>query len=240
MKKQARFTLIELLIMIAIIAILAAMLLPALSRARETARRSTCVSQLKQAATGHLMYAEDSGGYIFGRRENNIYNGKKAFSWGALLSWMNYLSTDVLFCPKQKHPTRDVTNFSYGIFNHNFDPTYLTSGTPSRMDTFGNFTTPCETSPDYTVIYSFRRMKNFSSLHFLSDVYRDASSTTVDVGLSAWAYAPLGKLFYNVGIHHAGRGVLAYADGHVDTPGVEEFREKGFTTLVLDGVKKTY
>lgn len=92
------------------------------------------------------------------------------------------------------------------------------------MDMFGNFTTPCEVSPDYTIIYSFRRMKNFSSLHFLS----------------AWCYAPLGSSFYNVGIHHAERGVLAYVDGHVDTPNVEGFREKGFTTLVLDGVKKTY
>jgi prepilin-type N-terminal cleavage/methylation domain-containing protein len=57
--RQSGFTLIELLVVIAIIAILAAILFPVFARARENARRASCMSNVKQMGLGVMMYVQD-------------------------------------------------------------------------------------------------------------------------------------------------------------------------------------
>ena len=60
----SEFTMIELLIVIAIIAILGALLLPALSKAREAGRSALCLSNLKQIGVGYVGYVHDNKDFI--------------------------------------------------------------------------------------------------------------------------------------------------------------------------------
>jgi prepilin-type N-terminal cleavage/methylation domain-containing protein/prepilin-type processing-associated H-X9-DG protein len=107
-EKPTAFTLIELLVVIAIIGILAALILPALSRAKETARRAECLSIQKRWVTAFQLYADDNDDWL--PREGYHDNGEVYWNnWAHVLDpasrdvWYNSLSPFVSAQPASSY-----------------------------------------------------------------------------------------------------------------------------------------
>ena len=219
-QRKRSFTLIELLIVVAIIAILAGMLLPALNKARESAFKIACASNHKMLTSAAIQYNMDNQDYFFAPRKadtaNSIYDitayvlppylGKKIGEnvAGGLLRkgekvngyWVYHYTSKVLICPGRKlNPNVDVT-----IYTNNY----------SWNQQLGS-------GPDYNTSYTWLHQK-------LGSIRKPSTIPMFgDAGGDRWgAYNTLERdpvanasyRQYATQVRHGNMVLFSYADGH--------------------------
>jgi prepilin-type N-terminal cleavage/methylation domain-containing protein/prepilin-type processing-associated H-X9-DG protein len=104
--RRAGFTLIELLVVIAIIAILAAILFPVFAKAREKARQSSCLSNVKQLSLAFLQYAQDYDDLT----PLMLYGSSSSWWYNSVQPYIK--NTQVMLCPS----ARSEWGYTWGYY----------------------------------------------------------------------------------------------------------------------------
>lgn len=220
-RKMKGFTLVELLVVIGVIAVLIAMLLPTLNKAREQGRTIACAANLRQIGQALVMYQNESKGWnlalIMGSESDARY-------WYKYLRNRNFLKTDRVFlCPSEQYAAFNDSSVSYGmnstLLGNSFNladsqspPTKVTR--VSKMKNGNNVIAFAETIPDM-----------FSSL--LTN--RNMAARVNPTNLMVW---PLDQIrsggapnIFPVAARHKGKGNAMFIDGRVETLDGKEFKD---------------
>jgi len=223
MMKKICFTLIELLVVISIIAILASLLLPTLSKAKSTTQKITCSSNLKQLGTVTLMYTGDNNDYF-----PLAYDGK--IHWVALFINTGYIKwpsdSKWMYCPSWKQPESlyGVPLFtSDGGLNNNMyiygmDVYYVSSVTLANLSSRKLSKIP---NPSRCVVFADTIADNI-----LAQFYNFYFINWNDV--------------HKMHLRHSGKANLFFADGHVSALNRNELAQSNYFQNCPGGCTNVY
>ena len=220
---RKQFTLLELLIVIVIIAILAGILLPALNQAREKAKSTRCINNVKQTGLVIADYREANDD-IFGNFLP-LPGTNRSVAWAEALSAQGYLPPltqkhTFISCPSVTIDETNEGHNSYGVIFYWGEKDFRTL--PSPLLVKWN---------DINDRFTFKKIRNFSSLIIAGDSILYDKEKNMSIGHVR---------LLHIALLHNNRGNYLFADSHVSVLTKEVFKETIADSFKLYSDEKNY
>jgi len=229
-RRRMAFTLIELLLVVAVIAILAGLLLPVLARARASAAAAGCLNNTRQLTLGWLLYADQSNDHLVYNlgldRRQPIPSGNRDLNWvNNIMSWeLDSDNTNLAFVAKS--PLSPLIGGSAGVFlcpsDQVVSPVQRSAGWTRRVRSYSMNAMVGDAGPNVQAGSNILN-PGYRQYLRLSDI---SSPTSVFVILDEHPDSIGDGYFYNTvhdrqwvhlpGSYHGGAANFSFADGHAE------------------------